>query len=133
MEEEFPETMQWNLGSVGAQVILVSANFIIHSFCMEPDEPMDMSLIPEGGEHFQKLQDDEAVDIEKPLLPSQPAVSPQASTPVSRSTPVFTPASLPIPSQPEFSHVSFARRVPISSCFSFPSYLVGQGCELRDA
>lgn len=71
------------------------------------DEPMDMSVIPEGGEHFQKLQDDEAVDIEKPLLPSQPAVSPQASTPVSRSTPVFTPASLPIPSQPEFSHDIF--------------------------
>ncbi|KAF3830461.1 hypothetical protein GH733_004280 [Mirounga leonina] len=30
-----------------------------------------------------------------------------ASTPVSQSTPVFTPGSLPIPSQPEFSHDIF--------------------------
>ncbi|XP_052039323.1 TP53-binding protein 1 isoform X2 [Apodemus sylvaticus] len=71
------------------------------------DEPMDMSVIPEGGEPFQKLHDDEAMEIEKPLLPSQPALSPQASTPLSRSTPVFTPGSLPIPSQPEFSHDIF--------------------------
>ncbi|XP_029329287.1 TP53-binding protein 1 isoform X3 [Mus caroli] len=71
------------------------------------DEPMDMSVIPAGGEPFQKLHDDEAMETEKPLLPSQPAVSPQASTPVSRSTPVFTPGSLPIPSQPEFSHDIF--------------------------
>lgn len=71
------------------------------------DEPMDMSVIPAGGEPFQKLHDDEAMETEKPLLPSQPTVSPQASTPVSRSTPVFTPGSLPIPSQPEFSHDIF--------------------------
>ncbi|XP_036039377.1 TP53-binding protein 1 isoform X1 [Onychomys torridus] len=72
------------------------------------DEPMDMSVMPEeGGETFQKLQDDEALEIEKPLLPSHPAVSPQVSTPVSQSTPVFTPGSLPIPSQPEFSHDIF--------------------------
>lgn len=111
----------------------MSANFVIHFSCMEPDEPMDMSVIPEEGEPFQKLHDDEAMEIEKPLLPSQPALSPQASTPLSRSTPVFTPGSLPIPSQPEFSHVSFAGRVPISCCFSFPSYFMGQGFELRDA
>ncbi|XP_051039553.1 TP53-binding protein 1 isoform X2 [Phodopus roborovskii] len=74
----------------------------------ESDEPLDMSVMPEeGGESFQKLQDDEAVETEKPLLPSQPAVSPQVSTPVSQSTPVFTPGSLPIPSQPEFSHDIF--------------------------
>ncbi|EGV97212.1 Tumor suppressor p53-binding protein 1 [Cricetulus griseus] len=72
------------------------------------DEPLDMSVMPEeGGETLQKLQDDEAVEIEKPHLPSQPAVSPQVSTPVSQSTPVFTPGSLPIPSQPEFSHDIF--------------------------
>ncbi|XP_060228231.1 TP53-binding protein 1 isoform X3 [Meriones unguiculatus] len=72
------------------------------------DEPMDISVIPEdGGKPFQKLQGDEAVEIEKPLLPSLPALSPQASTPVSQSTPVFTPGSLPIPSQPEFSHDIF--------------------------
>ncbi|KAL1786576.1 tumor suppressor p53-binding protein 1 isoform X1 [Sigmodon hispidus] len=72
------------------------------------DEPMDMSVMSEeGGESLQKLQDDEALEIEKPLLPSQPAVSPQVSTPVSQSTPAFTPGSLPIPSQPEFSHDIF--------------------------
>ncbi|XP_021081925.1 TP53-binding protein 1 isoform X3 [Mesocricetus auratus] len=72
------------------------------------DEPLDMSVMPEeGGETFQKLQDGEAVEIEKPHVPSQPAVSPQVSTPVSQSAPVFTPGSLPIPSQPEFSHDIF--------------------------
>ncbi|XP_051000445.1 TP53-binding protein 1 [Acomys russatus] len=72
------------------------------------DEPMDMSVIPEEGtKPFQKLEDDEAVEADKSLLPSLPAVSPQASTPVSQSTAVFTPSSLPIPSQPEFSHDIF--------------------------
>uniref|UniRef100_A0A5F9CSI4 TP53-binding protein 1 n=1 Tax=Oryctolagus cuniculus TaxID=9986 RepID=A0A5F9CSI4_RABIT len=73
------------------------------------DEPMDMSVLAEeGGAPFQKqLQDDEPMEIENPPLPPKPAVSPQASTPVSQSTPVFTPASLPIPSQPEFSHDIF--------------------------
>lgn len=86
---------------------MVSDNFLIHFSCVESDEPLDMSVMPEeGGETFQKLQDGEAVEIEKPHVPSQPAVSPQVSTPVSQSAPVFTPGSLPIPSQPEFSHVS---------------------------
>nr|XP_048315657.1 TP53-binding protein 1 isoform X2 [Myodes glareolus] len=72
------------------------------------DEPMDVSVMPgEGAETLQKLQDDEALEIEKPLLPCQPAASPRVSTPVSQSTPVCTPGSLPIPSQPEFSHDIF--------------------------
>ncbi|XP_057637944.1 TP53-binding protein 1 isoform X2 [Chionomys nivalis] len=72
------------------------------------DEPMDISVMPEeGGETLQKLQDEEALEIEKPLLPCQPAASPRVSTPVSQSTPVCTPGSLPIPSQPEFSHDIF--------------------------
>ncbi|XP_057577885.1 TP53-binding protein 1 isoform X4 [Hippopotamus amphibius kiboko] len=72
------------------------------------DEPVDMSVLSEGGESFQKkLQDDEPVEIENPPLPPDPIVSPQASTPVSQSTPVFTHGSLPIPSQPEFSHDIF--------------------------
>ncbi|XP_057162294.1 TP53-binding protein 1 isoform X2 [Ursus arctos] len=73
------------------------------------DEPMDMSVLSEGkGESFEKkLQDDEPVEIENPPLPPEPTISPQASTPVSQSTPVFTPGSLPIPSQPEFSHDIF--------------------------
>ncbi|XP_047395425.1 TP53-binding protein 1 isoform X3 [Sciurus carolinensis] len=73
------------------------------------DEPVDMSVLSEAGEEpFQKkLPDDEPVEIENPPLPPEPIVLPQASTPVSQSTPVFTPGSLPIPSQPEFSHDIF--------------------------
>ncbi|XP_065726987.1 TP53-binding protein 1 isoform X1 [Phocoena phocoena] len=72
------------------------------------DEPMDMSVLSEGGESCQKkLKGDEPVGIENPPLPPEPTISPQASTPVSQSTPVFTPGSLPVPSQPEFSHDIF--------------------------
>ncbi|XP_004751297.1 TP53-binding protein 1 isoform X1 [Mustela putorius furo] len=73
------------------------------------DEPMDMSVLSEGkGESFEKkLENDEPVETENPPLPPESTVSPQASTPVSQSTPVFTPGSLPIPSQPEFSHDIF--------------------------
>ncbi|KAF4018055.1 hypothetical protein G4228_009624 [Cervus hanglu yarkandensis] len=72
------------------------------------DEPMDMSVLSEGGESSQKkLQGDEPAEMENPPVPSEPTISPQASTPVSQSTPVFTPGSLPIPSQPEFSHDIF--------------------------
>ncbi|XP_048649218.1 TP53-binding protein 1 isoform X3 [Marmota marmota marmota] len=73
------------------------------------DEPVDMSVLSEAGrEPFQKkLQGDEPVEVENAPLPPEPIVLPQASTPVSQSTPVFTPGSLPIPSQPEFSHDIF--------------------------
>lgn len=100
----------------------MSDHFLTCFSCVESDEPMDMSVMPEeGGQTFQKLQDDEALEIEKPLLPPQPAVSPQVSTPVSQSTPVFTPGSLPIPSQPEFSHVSVVGKLP-SDAFASPPY-----------
>lgn len=74
---------------------------------------MDMSMLSEeGGEPFQKkLQSDEPVELENHPLPPEPTVSPQASTPISQSTPVFTSGSLPIPSQPQFSHVSIVKRV----------------------
>lgn len=73
---------------------------------------MDMSVLSEEGrESFQKkLKDDEPVEIENLPVPPETAISPQASTPVSQSTPVFTPGSLPVPSQPEFSHVSTVER-----------------------
>ncbi|KAM9645096.1 TP53-binding protein 1 isoform 2-T2 [Trichechus inunguis] len=68
------------------------------------DESMDMSVLSEeGGDPFQK-KPNEPVETENPPAP---AVSPQASTPVSQSTPVFTPGSLSVPSQPEFSHDIF--------------------------
>ncbi|XP_069862038.1 TP53-binding protein 1 isoform X4 [Dipodomys merriami] len=73
------------------------------------DEPMDVSVLPEGrSESFQqKPHPDEPVEVENPPLPLEPTISPQASTPVCQSTPVFTPGSLSIPSQPEFSHDIF--------------------------
>nr|KAF6503140.1 tumor protein p53 binding protein 1 [Molossus molossus] len=73
------------------------------------DEPMDMSVLSEEGrESFhKKLKDDEPVEMENLPVPPEPTISPKASTPVSQSTPVFTPGSLPIPSQPEFSHDIF--------------------------
>ncbi|XP_032153584.1 TP53-binding protein 1 isoform X5 [Sapajus apella] len=72
------------------------------------DKPMDMSMLSEeGGEPFQKKLQSEPVELENPPLPPEPTVSPQASTPVSQSTPIFTPGSLPIPSQPQFSHDIF--------------------------
>nr|XP_020034490.1 tumor suppressor p53-binding protein 1 isoform X2 [Castor canadensis] len=90
-----------------------STPFIVPSSPTEEDgrkdEPMDMSVLSEaGGEPFQqKLQSNETVEIENPPLPAGPTISPQASTPVSQSTPVFTPGLLSIPSQPEFSHDIF--------------------------
>lgn len=74
---------------------------------------MDMSMLSEEGrESFQKkLKDDEPVEIENLPVPPETTISPQASTPVSQSTPVFTPGSLPVPSQPEFSHVSTVERL----------------------
>lgn len=85
----------------------MSASFSICFPYFKLDEPMDMSVLSEGGESFQKkLQGDEPAEMENPPLPAEPSISPQASTPVSQSTPVFTPGSLHIPSQPEFSHVS---------------------------
>ncbi|XP_066199352.1 TP53-binding protein 1 isoform X3 [Saccopteryx leptura] len=73
------------------------------------DEPMDMSMLSEERrESFQKkLKDFEPVEIENLSVAPEPTRSPQASTPISQSTPVFTPGSLPIPSQPEFSHDIF--------------------------
>lgn len=73
---------------------------------------MDMSVLSEGGRESlqKKLKGDESVETENLPAPPEPVISPQASTPVSQSTPVFTPGSLPIPSQPEFSHVSVVER-----------------------
>ena len=79
----------------------MNAPFSIYFHYFKLDEPMDMSVLSEGGESFQKkFQGDEPTEMENPPVPPEPTISPQASTPVSQSTPVFTPGSLPIPSQP---------------------------------
>ncbi|XP_020864834.1 TP53-binding protein 1 isoform X2 [Phascolarctos cinereus] len=70
------------------------------------DEPMDMSVMPEEEEDVLKNSlEEEAMEVENP--PPEPTVLPQASTPVSQSTPLFTSEPLPVPSQPDFSHDIF--------------------------
>ncbi|XP_076204358.1 TP53-binding protein 1 isoform X2 [Aptenodytes patagonicus] len=71
------------------------------------DEQMDISIPAEGRELMQKQRGDTLVEMAIPCIPPGPLVLPQASTPVSQSAPTFFPGSLPIPSQPEFSHDIF--------------------------
>uniref|UniRef100_U3KA52 TP53-binding protein 1 n=1 Tax=Ficedula albicollis TaxID=59894 RepID=U3KA52_FICAL len=70
------------------------------------DEQMDISISAEERELMQKRRGD-MLEMALPCIPPRPLVQPQASTPVSQSTPTFFPGSLPIPSQPEFSHDIF--------------------------
>ncbi|NXE36693.1 TP53B protein, partial [Ptilorrhoa leucosticta] len=70
-------------------------------------EQMDISIPAEGRELMQKQKGDMLVEMALPCIPPRPLVQPQASTPVSQSAPAFFPGSLPIPSQPEFSHDIF--------------------------
>ncbi|XP_062439929.1 TP53-binding protein 1 isoform X3 [Rhea pennata] len=70
------------------------------------EEQMDISLPEEGRDLIkEKQRGDVLVEITMPSILPEPPVLPQASTPVSLSAPAFIPGSLPIPSQPEFSHV----------------------------
>ncbi|XP_074145525.1 TP53-binding protein 1 isoform X2 [Sminthopsis crassicaudata] len=70
------------------------------------DEPMDMSAMPEVEDDVLKNSlEEEAMEVENP--PPEPTVLPQASTPVSQSTPLFTSEPLSVPSQPDFSHDIF--------------------------
>ncbi|XP_010180722.1 PREDICTED: tumor suppressor p53-binding protein 1, partial [Mesitornis unicolor] len=71
------------------------------------EEQMDVSVPAEGRELVQKERADTLVEMTIPCTPPRPLVPPQASTPVSQNAPTFFPGSLPIPSQPEFSHDIF--------------------------
>lgn len=93
---------------------------LILSCSSKPDEQMDISTPAEGRELMQKQRGDMLVEMALPCIPPRPLVQPQASTPVSQSAPTFFPGSLPIPSQPEFSHVrvhvySFSEAIYIAS------------------
>uniref|UniRef100_A0A8C3VE13 TP53-binding protein 1 n=1 Tax=Catharus ustulatus TaxID=91951 RepID=A0A8C3VE13_CATUS len=68
---------------------------------------MDASIPAEERELMQKQRGDMLVEMAIPCIRPGPLVQPQASTPVSQSAPTFFPGSLPIPSQPEFSHDIF--------------------------
>ncbi|XP_065497464.1 TP53-binding protein 1 isoform X2 [Caloenas nicobarica] len=69
-------------------------------------EQMDLPVPAKGGE-LQQQAGDALGETTVPCLPPAPLVLPQASTPVSQSAPAFSPGSLPVPSQPEFSHDIF--------------------------
>ncbi|XP_053810643.1 TP53-binding protein 1 isoform X2 [Vidua chalybeata] len=71
------------------------------------DEQMDISIPGDGRELMQKQRGDMLVEMALGCIPPRPLVQPQASTPVSQSAPNFFPGSLPVPSQPEFSHDIF--------------------------
>uniref|UniRef100_A0A663LYP8 TP53-binding protein 1 n=1 Tax=Athene cunicularia TaxID=194338 RepID=A0A663LYP8_ATHCN len=71
------------------------------------DGQVDISVPAEGRELVQKQRGDTLVEMGIPCIPAAALVLPQASTPVSQSAPAFFPGSLPIPSQPEFSHDIF--------------------------
>ncbi|XP_035191692.1 TP53-binding protein 1 isoform X3 [Oxyura jamaicensis] len=82
------------------------------------DEQMDISIPSQARELMQEEHRGEVLMQEQqrgealvetaiPCIPPGPSVLPQASTPVSQSAPAFFPGSLPIPSQPEFSHDIF--------------------------
>ncbi|NWH90376.1 TP53B protein, partial [Aegithalos caudatus] len=70
-------------------------------------DQMDISIPSEGRKLMQKQRGNMLVDEALTCIPPRPLVQPQASTPVSQSAPTFFPGSLPIPSQPEFSHDIF--------------------------
>ncbi|XP_027752962.1 TP53-binding protein 1 isoform X2 [Empidonax traillii] len=74
-----------------------------------PSSPTEQEQGKEGRELMQKQRDDTLVEMANPCIPPRPLVQPQASTPVSLSAPTFFPGSgsVPIPSQPEFSHDIF--------------------------
>ncbi|XP_064525521.1 TP53-binding protein 1 isoform X2 [Pseudopipra pipra] len=74
-----------------------------------PSSPTEQEQGKEGRELMQRQRGDRLVEMAIPCIPPRPLVQPQASTPVSQSAPAFFPesGSVPIPSQPEFSHDIF--------------------------
>ncbi|XP_054692750.1 TP53-binding protein 1 isoform X4 [Grus americana] len=77
------------------------------SNALVPSSPTELEQAKEGRELMQKQRGDTLVEMAIPCIPPGPLVLPQASTPVSQNAPTFFPGSLPIPSQPEFSHDIF--------------------------
>ncbi|XP_068815119.1 TP53-binding protein 1 isoform X3 [Struthio camelus] len=105
--------------SIGSSGLVVSSPDAFGSNALVPSSPteqeeakeeqMDISLPAEGRELIEEKQrGDVLVEITVPRILPEPPGLPQASTPVSQSAPAFFPGSLPIPSQPEFSHITAA-------------------------
>ncbi|XP_053933265.1 TP53-binding protein 1 isoform X5 [Cuculus canorus] len=98
-------------GLVTPPLVAIGSSALVFSSPTEQeqakDEQMDTSVPAEGRELIQNQRGDTLVETTVPYIPPGPTVLPQASTPVSESAPAFFPRSLPLPSQPEFSHDIF--------------------------
>ncbi|XP_021262780.1 TP53-binding protein 1 isoform X4 [Numida meleagris] len=109
-------------GSPGVVVpspVGLASNVLIPSSPTEQDqakdEQVDISvsaegreLVQEGQKEKERMQEEQKRDVlVEMVFPPGPPALPQASTPVSQSAPAFFPESLPIPSQPAFSHDIF--------------------------
>ncbi|KFP30698.1 Tumor suppressor p53-binding protein 1, partial [Colius striatus] len=109
LAQEGPSTVSSDL--VVPPPVAFGSNVLVPSSPTEQeqakDKQMDVSVPAEGRELVQKQRGDVLVEMTIPCIPPGPLVPPQASTPVSQSAPTFFPGSLPIPSQPEFSHDIF--------------------------
>ncbi|XP_029111873.1 TP53-binding protein 1 isoform X3 [Scleropages formosus] len=71
------------------------------------EEPMDTSVPPEEPEHPSR-REEEPMEMDHAPSQSDPKLPPTASTPVSRNSPGFVlEKTLPLPSQPDFSHDIF--------------------------
>ncbi|XP_058851358.1 TP53-binding protein 1-like isoform X3 [Acipenser ruthenus] len=76
----------------------------------DDDEPMDTSLPAEEADQSGKMAE-EPMETDQPpsRLEEASSLGPQASTPVSQNSPAFAmEPSLPVPTQPQFSHDVFA-------------------------
>ncbi|MGH0161964.1 UNVERIFIED_CONTAM: hypothetical protein FKN15_041789 [Acipenser sinensis] len=76
----------------------------------DDDEPMDTSLPAEEADQSGKMAE-EPMETDQPpsRLEEASFLAPQASTPVSQNSPAFAmEPSLPVPTQPQFSHDVFA-------------------------
>ncbi|XP_041091460.1 TP53-binding protein 1-like isoform X2 [Polyodon spathula] len=75
----------------------------------DDDEPMDTSLPAEEADRSGKMAEEPMKTDQPPSRPEEASfLGPQASTPVSQNSPAFAmEPSLPVPTQPQFSHDVF--------------------------
>ncbi|XP_065590259.1 TP53-binding protein 1 [Cyrtonyx montezumae] len=131
--------------STGSPGTVVPSPVGLASSALIPSSPTEQDQGKDGRELMQKgqkekglMQDEQKRDVlVEMVIPPGPPVPPQASTPVSQSAPAFFPESLPIPSQPVFSHDIFVptqspekknegeEKAAVSTCSHVPGDLSG--------
>ncbi|XP_030312770.1 TP53-binding protein 1 isoform X1 [Calypte anna] len=101
--------------SIVSSGLVIPSPFAFGSTVLVPSSPTEqeqakgeqISVATEDRELMEKQRGDTPLEMVFSCIPPGRLVLPQASTPVSQSAPDFSPGSLPIPSQPEFSHDIF--------------------------